>query len=70
MNRCKYPDCFQAAEATFALVPLCELHNDTNRTETVVYYNRRGRPGEPGREHYAKIKHLIPWSRKHEAAAD
>jgi hypothetical protein len=68
---CKYPGCKMRSHTTFALIPLCNEHNETIRRETDLYYNKRlNAKLSELRPHYRKIEKLIPWSQarmgKHE----
>jgi hypothetical protein len=66
--RCNYPGCKYDASKTFALVDLCEAHEDAIRSETLKYY-KKGKASRSSSEYlqqritYAKIMHLIPWAR-------
>lgn len=62
---CTMPGCTNRAEATFALIPLCEDHHEIIRHETDRYYNNHPCAAEKYlRPQYRKIDSLIPWSRK------
>lgn len=62
---CTMPGCTERAETTFALLPLCQLHNESIVHETLDYYRKNPNAGEKNlRPIYRKIDALIPWSRK------
>ncbi|TCN00896.1 hypothetical protein EV294_101346 [Paenibacillus sp. BK033] len=60
---CKYPGCKLRSHTTFALVPLCNEHNELIRKETVLYYTKKQNTKlAETRPEYRKIEMLIPWS--------
>ncbi|OMF35231.1 hypothetical protein BK133_10995 [Paenibacillus sp. FSL H8-0548] len=62
---CKMPGCTDRATATFAQVPLCELHHDEIWVETRHYYTKHQQGADRDtRPQYRKIDSLIHWSRK------
>lgn len=70
VKKCKYPNCNNHAEKTFALVPLCEKHFDSINRETSLFY-KKGMKGQKFnaredaiRREYAKIAYLISWSKE------
>lgn len=62
---CTMPGCKDRADTTFALLPLCQMHNDSVLHEALDYYSKHPNAGEKHlRPLYRKIDSLIPWSRK------
>ncbi|MEK4351291.1 hypothetical protein ACFWMP_14175 [Paenibacillus sp. NPDC058367] len=62
MGICAIPNCKAVADHTWALVSVCELHQEEIRAEALKYYKKR--ITYQGREIYLQIAPLIPWSNK------
>ncbi|GKU80167.1 hypothetical protein L3i20_v245640 [Paenibacillus sp. L3-i20] len=63
MERCGYPDCRSLSIGTFSLVPLCQTHMDTIRTESKKWFTGgRNMSYETARVEYLQIADQIPWS--------
>ena len=61
---CKFPGCTERAEVTFALLGLCEAHNEAIRIETFHYYTKHPNAADRLRRPlFQKIEMDIPWSR-------
>ncbi|MEH7249208.1 hypothetical protein V7114_20825 [Neobacillus niacini] len=64
-QKCKYPNCHQAATNIWALVPLCPDHFQGVVEETERYYNNNLRNRTMfERKIYNEIQPLTPWGKK------
>jgi hypothetical protein len=65
-QKCKYPDCHQAATNLWALVPLCPHHFEEITDETERYYNGSyaTKISAYDRKIYEKIEAFTPWGKK------
>ncbi|BFH11137.1 hypothetical protein PMJ10TS2_07650 [Paenibacillus melissococcoides] len=57
---CRVPNCKHSATATWATVPICEMHYDVIAYEHEQYY-KAVKNYQEERVIYNRIKHLIPF---------
>lgn len=65
---CNMPGCKNSANASWGLVPICQVHRDEIAKETARYYDKRISYGQ--RKAYHKISRLIPWSQRNMGVRD